>query len=363
MTSTAHERSGGATVGPLGADEADFIAAARVDDSVRFAVLTERFRRGLLAHCYRMLASYDDAQDLTQETFLRAWAKRESFQGRASLRTWLFRIATNVCLDFLEKRRNRTPVPIELQGTGGAGTEVVYLQPWPPSRTEDPYEQTVARETIELAFIVAVQHLPPRQRAVLILRDVLGWSSQQTADTLELTLASTTSALQRARVTMRTHLPPGRLDWSGRTSHELTADEQRLVSAYVRATQELDLDGLATLLHDDLRFSMPPQPGVWAGRDEILTAWREAGFGAEELSDFRCLTTSANGQPAVAGYRRRPGASTYDALSLDVLRVEDGLIAEVTIFGGDVFAGFGLPRELPVEPARPDDARREGAVR
>lgn len=363
MTTTAHERSEDPTVGPLGADEADFISAARSEDSVRFAVLTERFRRGLLAHCYRMLASYDDAQDLTQETFLRAWSKRASFQGRSSLRTWLFRIATNVCLDFLEKRRDRTPVPIELHGTGGAGTEVLYLQPWPSSGAEDPYEQTVARETIELAFIVAVQHLPPRQRAVLILRDVLGWSSQQTADTLELTLASTTSALQRARVTMRTHLPPGRLDWSGRGGHELTADEQRLVSAYVRATQALDLDGLRRLLHEVLRFSMPPQPGVWAGRDDIRAAWTEAGFGAGELTDFQCLTTSANGQPAVAGYRRRPGASTYDALSLDVLRVEDGLIAEVTIFGSDRFPGFGLPRALPVEPPRPDDARREGAVR
>jgi RNA polymerase sigma-70 factor (ECF subfamily) len=192
---------------------------------------------------------------------------------------------------------------------------------------------------------------------------VLGWSSQQTADTLELTLASTTSALQRARVTMRTHLPPGRLDWSGRSGHELTADEQRLVSAYVRATQELDLDGLRTLLHQDLRFSMPPQPGVWVGRDEILASWTEAGFGVGELTDFRCLTTNANGQPAVAGYRRRPGASTYDALSLDVLRVEDGLIAEVTIFGSDLFAAFGLPRELPVGPPRPVDAPPERPTR
>ena len=137
-------------------------------------MLTERFRRELLAHCYRMLVSYDDGQDLTQETFLRAWAGRESFQGKASLRTWLFRIATDACLDFLEKRRDRTPIPIELQGTGGTGTEVLYLQPWPHSQSDDPHERVVATETIELAFIVAVQHLPARQRAVLILRDVLG---------------------------------------------------------------------------------------------------------------------------------------------------------------------------------------------
>jgi RNA polymerase sigma-70 factor (ECF subfamily) len=201
----------------IGADEAAFIAAARKDDTAGFAVLTERFRRELLAHCYRMLASYDDAQDLTQETFLRAWARRESFQGRASLRTWLFRIATNTCLDFLEKRRDRTPIPTELHGAGGTGTEVLYLQPWPDTQSDDPDERAVARETIELAYIVAVQHLTPRQRAVLILRDVLGWPARQTADTLDITLASVTSALQRARGTMRQHLPPGRLDWSSST--------------------------------------------------------------------------------------------------------------------------------------------------
>jgi RNA polymerase sigma factor (sigma-70 family) len=153
-------------------------------------------------------SSYEDAQDLTQETFLRTWARRESFQGRASLRTWLYRITTNACLDFLEKRRDRTPIPTDLQSAGGTGTEVLYLQPWPDSQPDDPYERALARETIELAFIVAVQHLPARQRAVLIL----GWPAQQTADTLELTLASANSALQRARVTMREHLPEGRLD-------------------------------------------------------------------------------------------------------------------------------------------------------
>jgi RNA polymerase sigma-70 factor (ECF subfamily) len=175
---------------PIGADEAEFIKAARTDDAGRFALLTEGFRRELLAHCYRMLASYDDAQDLIQETFLRAWAKRESFQGRASLRTWLYRIATNACLDFLEKRGDRTPIPTELHGAGGTGTEVLYLRPWPDSQPDDPHQRAVAMETIELAFIVAVQHLPPRQRAVLILRDVLGWPAQHTAETLELTLAS-----------------------------------------------------------------------------------------------------------------------------------------------------------------------------
>ena len=256
METTEHQPSS-----PIGAEEAEFIKAARTDDASRFALLTERFRRELLAHCYRMLASYEDAQDLTQETFLRAWARRGSFQGRASLRTWLYRIATNACLDFLEKRRDRTPVSTQLQGAGGTGTEVLYLQPWPGSQPEDPQEHAVAKETIELAFIVAVQHLPARQRAVLILRDVLGWPAQQTADTLELTLASANSALQRARVTMREHLPEGRLDWSARAGQGLDEDERRLVAAYVQASESLDMDGLGALLRKDLRFAMPPDPG------------------------------------------------------------------------------------------------------
>lgn len=331
---------------PIGADEAQFIKAARTDDTGGFALLTERFRRELLAHCYRMLASYEDAQDLTQETFLRAWSKRESFQGKASLRTWLFRIATNACLDFLEKRRDRTPIPTELHGAGGTGTEVLYLQPWPASQPDDPHEHIVAKETIELAFIVAVQHLPSRQRAVLILRDVLGWPAQLTADTLELTLASTNSALQRARATMREHLPPGRLDWNTGTSQGLTDDERRLVTAYVNAHENFDLDGLSALLREDLRFAMPPQPGIWVGRDETVKSWLDGGFGQGDLVDWRCRVVVANGQPAVAMYVRRPGTGMYRALTMDVLRVENGLITEIVTFDTDVFDWFGLPAEI-----------------
>jgi RNA polymerase sigma-70 factor (TIGR02960 family) len=330
---------------PVGADEAEFMKAARAGDAGRFALLTERFRRELLVHCYRMLASYDDAQDLTQETFLRAWARRESFEGRASLRTWLYRIATNACLDFLEKRRDRTPIPTELQGAGGTGTEVLYLQPW-PDQPDDPHELAVARETIELAFIVAVQHLPARQRAVLILRDVLGWPAQQAADTLELTLASANSALQRARSTMREHLPDGRLDWSARARQGLSEDERRLVSAYVRAHETLDIDGLTALLREDLRFAMPPQPGVWVGRDETVQGWMDGGFGRDDYTDWKCRITTANGQPAVAMYLRRPGGATYEAFAMDVLRIEDGLVAEIITFDSEVFDWFGLPRQL-----------------
>lgn len=333
------------STGPIGADEAAFIEAARTGDGGRFALLTERFRRELQVHCYRMLASYDDAQDLTQETFLRAWAKRETFQGRASLRAWLYRIATNACLDFLEKRRDRTPVPTDLQGAGGTGTEVLYLQPWPDSQPQDPHAQAVARETIELAFIVAVQHLPARQRAVLILRDVLGWPAQQSADALDLTLASANSALARARTTMRQHLPDGRLDWSARTGQGLSEQEQTLVSTYVDRLEQFDLAGLSELLRDDVRFAMPPQVGVWVGREAIFQLWIE-GLSDADPTGFRCLVTTANGQPAVAAYYRPPGTTTYAALAMDVLRVDDGLIAEMLTFGSEMFERFGLPEEL-----------------
>ncbi len=330
---------------PMGAEEAQFMKVARAGDAGSFALLTERFRRELHVHCYRMLASYEDAQDMTQETFLRAWARRESFQGRASLRSWLYRIATNACLDFLDKRHDRVPLPTE---NPEAGTEVLYLQPYPDSllSREDPHETAAARETIELAFIVAVQHLPSRQRAVLILRDVLGWPAKSAADTLGLTLASANSALQRARVTMREHLPDGRLDWSARTRLELTADERALVAAYLEANDRADLDRFATILREDLRWSMPPQPGVWVGRDKAVKSWAEGGFGTPAFGDVRSLLTSANGQPAVAMYLRRPGDTAYRALAMDVLRISDGQIAEITTFDEGLFPAFGLPATL-----------------
>jgi RNA polymerase sigma-70 factor (TIGR02960 family) len=330
---------------PIGADEARFIRAARAGDTAGFALLTERYRRALQVHCYRMLASYDDAQDMTQETFLRAWDRRATFQGRASLRTWLYRIATNACLDFLDKRRNRAPQPAE---TPGAGSEVLYLQPYPDSMLspEDPHEAVVARETIELAFIVAVQHLPPRQRAVLILRDVLGWPAKNTAAALDLSLASANSALQRARVTMREHLPDGRLDWSARTRRGLSEEERALVTAYMEAHERLDIDGLASLLREDLRFAMPPQPGVWIGRDETVKGWVDGGFGSGEYVDWRCRLTAANGQPAVAMYLRRPGDTAYRAFGLDVLRITDGLVAEITTFDDGLFPTLDLPATL-----------------
>ncbi|EOD70224.1 RNA polymerase subunit sigma-70 [Amycolatopsis vancoresmycina] len=303
-----------------GTDEATFIAAARAGDAAGFALITERHRRDLQVHCYRMLASYEDAQDMTQETFLRAWHKRESFKGRASLRTWLHRIATNACLDFLEKRTDRTP-----------GPDLLHLQPYPDRML--PEESVVARETIELAFIVAVQHLPPRQRAVLILRDVLGWPAPKTADALDLTVASVTSALQRARATMRERLPGRRLDWRTPATRELSSDERGVVKAYIDAHERNDLDALASLLREDLRFAMLPDPGTaTTTAGDAVDGWVSGGLFRPGHDDWRGVTTTVNRMPAAALYLRTPGDSEHRLFAVAVLHVVDGKIAELTGF-------------------------------
>jgi RNA polymerase sigma-70 factor (TIGR02960 family) len=328
----------------LGADEAAFIAAARSDDTAQFAVLTERYRRELRVHCYRMLANYEDSQDLTQETFLRAWKKRASFRGHATLRTWLYRIATNACLDFLDKRNDRTPVPVEVPG---ATADVRYLQPYPDQTLpEDPQESAVARETIELAFIVAVQYLPPRQRAVLILRDVLGWPAGKAADALELSLASVNSALQRARVTMREQLPDRRLDWRSPATHELSHDERAVVKSYIEAHERNDVDGLMLLLRDDLRFAMLPVGTSASTAKSAVDSWVRGGLFQPGYDDWRCIPTTVNRMPAAALYLRTPDDPQFRLLNIAVLHIVDGKIAELTGFGAADKPWLGLPATL-----------------
>ena len=330
---------------PLGVDEATFLAEVRSGDTARFTLITERHRRELQVHCYRMVANYEDAQDLTQETFLRAWNKRESFRGHAALRTWLYRIATNACLDFLEKRNDRTPVPAELPDPG---SEVLYLQPYPDRMLpEDPQESVVARETIELAFIVAVQHLPPRQRAVLILRDVLGWPAAKAADALELTVASVTSALQRARVTMREQLPDRRLDWRSPATHELSNDERGVVKSYIDAHERNDLDGLTSLLRDDLRFAMLPELStVIRTAKDAVDGWVSGGLFQPGYDDWRCITTTVNRMPAAVLYVRTPDDPEYRLFAIAVLHIVDGKIAELTGFDATDKPWLGLPATL-----------------
>jgi RNA polymerase sigma-70 factor (TIGR02960 family) len=310
-----------------------------------FALVTERHRRELQVHCYRMLANYDDAQDLTQETFLRAWRRRDSFEGRAAVRTWLYRIATNACLDFLEKRDDRTPVPAELPG---ADSELPYLQPYPDRMLpEDPQDSVVARETIELAFVVAVQHLPPRQRAAFIVRDVLGWPASTTAEALDLTVASVTSALQRARVTMRERLPERRLDWRSPATGELSDDERRVLTAYIDAHERNDLDGLTSLLRDDLRFAMLPDPGtVVVGAGDSVDGWVSGGLFGPGYDDWRGLPTTVNRMPAAALYVRTPADPEHRLFTVAVLHVVDGEIAELTGFDARDKPWLGLPATL-----------------
>ena len=257
----------------------------------------------------------------------------------------MYRIATNVCLDFLDKRNDRTPLPSELSDSG---SELPYLQPYPDRMLpEDPQESVVARETIELAFIVAVQHLPPRQRAVFILRDVLGWPASKAADALELTVASVTSALQRARVTMREQLPDRRVDWRSPATHELSSDERGVVKSYIDAHERNDLDGLMSLLRDDLRFAMLPEPGtVIMTATDAVDGWVSGGLFQRGKDDWRCIATTVNRMPAAVLYLRTPGDSEYRLLNIAVLRIVDGKIAELTGFDVTDKPWLGLPPTL-----------------
>ena len=307
-------------------------------DEATFTDQLQRHHRELHLHCYRMLGSFHDCEDAVQETFLRAWRSRSTFAGRSSLRAWLYKIATNACLDALDKRP-RVPV----------SGEVSWLEPYPdelleelasPSQDE-PDATVVDRETIELAFLTAMQHVAPLPRAVLILRDVLDCSAAETAELLETTVASVNSALQRARAGMREHLPERRLDWAPGT--DATAAERELIERYVDRCERADARGVAELLHEDLRFSMPPQPGIWEGRDRVVQSWVDGGFGAESFGSMRCVVTRANRQPAVACYVRRPGDDAAAPLAFDVLRIQEGTIAEIVVFEPEVFAAFDLP--------------------
>ncbi len=305
-----------------------------------FAAGFELHRRELQVHCYRMLGSFEDSEDLVQETFLRAWRSRASFgaDGRRELRAWLYRIATNACLDVLRRRPRRVLPPEVAEPVDPAApipppADLPWLEPYP----DRLLDEVVARETIELAFIAAIQHLPPRQRAVLIVRDVLDWSANDAAALLELTVASVNSALQRARATLRDRLGD-RHDWSASPS----ADERELLRRYVEAHERADAGALAELLREDARLTMPPHAVWFAGREAIVSASQQGfdpGFG-----ELRTVVAHANRQPAAAHYLRRPGESSFSPLALDVLWLEDGLIAEITSFvSPELFPAFGLP--------------------
>jgi len=321
-------------------------------DEAAFTALTEPYRRQLHVHCYRMLGSFDEAEDLVQETLLRAWRGRAGFEGRSMVRTWLYRIATNACLDLLANKSHHL---LSLESPQAAEPNAVdWLQPYPDrlldqmsSSDSEPDSMVIARETIELAYLAAIQYLPPKQRATLILRDALGWSAKETAKLLDETVASVNSALNRARSSMRKRLPRQRLEWERAASP--TTAERKLLERYMDATDRADVAGLTALLREEALLTMPPFPTWFQGRDEIANAFALAIDPSLPTYQglFRTVATAANRQPAVAAYVRRPGDSEYRALGLDVLRLEGGLVIEITRFvKADIFAAFGLPPTL-----------------
>jgi RNA polymerase sigma-70 factor, ECF subfamily len=329
-------------------------------DESAFAALVERPRGEVQLHCYRMLGSYEDSEDLIQETFLRAWRNRSrvSFDGAWSSRAWLYRIATNACLDVLRSRPRRVLPPqvsaaADPRPDPGPPADLPWLQPYPNRLLEsvaqpqdEPHAAVITRETIELAFVAAIQHLPPRQRAVLILRDVLDWSATETAALMGASIASANSALQRARATLQDRLPKDRTEWTPSTA--LSADQRELLRRYVEAHERADADALAALLREDARLLMPPHPTWYAGREAIVIASRK-GFDPA-FGSLRTVLAGANAQPTVAHYLRGPGESVYRPLAVDLLRIEDGLIAEIASFASpELFPAFGLPSTLSAD--------------
>ena len=307
--------------------------------------LLESHRRELTGFCYRMLGSAFDAEDAVQETFVRAWRSFDRFEGRSSLRSWLYRIATNVSLDMLNGRERRArpmdlgPAREPIADNLNALPEVTWIEPIPDGRVVpegDPADIAIAHDTIRLAFVAALQHLPPRQRAVLILCEVLRWQAAEVAELLETSVASVNSALQRARATLEaTNLTPD-------APLSVDAADAELLERYVEAFERYDLDALTALIHEDATQSMPPYDMWLTGRDDIFRWWWGPGIGCEGSRVIP--TVAANGAPAFGQYKPAEGGG-YEPWALQVLEIRDGKIAELTFFLDTerVFPLFGLP--------------------
>jgi RNA polymerase sigma-70 factor (TIGR02960 family) len=309
-----------------------------MDDDPSFAAQAERHRRELHVHCYRMLASFDEAEDAVQETFLKAWRARSGFDNSGQFRAWLYRIATNVCLDMLRRSARRT--------AGGSPAEVPWLQPYPDPlldaaapADEEPETVVISRETISLAFLAALQVLPPRQRAALIARDVLGWPASETALALGTSVAAANSALQRARSAMQSHLPDRRAEWS---AGEPSAAERELLDQFIAAHERLDAEAALAIAARDIRVTMPPLPYRFDGKEKLRPLLADAAA----MGEWCLVPVRANRMPAAASYLRRPGDGEFRAFKLDVLRTAAGLIAEITTFNAGLFPAFGLPEKL-----------------
>jgi RNA polymerase sigma-70 factor, ECF subfamily len=332
------------------------LAAARSGDEDAFARLIELYRAELHAHCYRMLGSFADAEDALQETLLGAWRGLPRFEGRSSLRSWLYTIATNACLKAIARRPKRV-LPIDYapaadphDGPAEPVTESVWLEPFPDDKLglesgllgpDARYEQ---RESIELAFTAALQHLPPRQRAVLILRDVLGFSARETAEAIETTPVSVDSALQRAHKAIDERVPK---QSQQATLRALGDDAQaELVERYVAAWERNDVDSVVAMLTEDARMTMPPLPSWYSGREEVAAFL--AGWPLSGEKRWRLVPVRANGQLAFGGYIWNDEARAFVAHSVEVLTLRGALIEEVTAFlSPDAARHFGLPDAIP----------------
>jgi RNA polymerase sigma-70 factor (ECF subfamily) len=315
-----------------------------------FPQVADQYRRELTAHCYRMTGSVYDAEDMVQETYLRAWRAYDDFEGRSTVRTWLYRIATNVCLTNLENKARR-PLPTGL-GMPGAqagdelveATEVPWLQPMPDVMVDvanvDPADVVGNRDSIRLAFVAALQHLPARQRAVLILRDVLRWSAKETASALETTVAAVNSALQRAHA----QLAEKQLT-QGTVEDDLTPELEEMLDRYVRAFWDKDVSALVTMLARDAVWEMPPFTGWYAGAENIADLIDHQCPGG--VQDMPMIRTTANGQPAFGLYMRQPEGH-FEPFHLQVLQLVEGRVKHVVaFFEPELFETFGLPARLP----------------
>ena len=330
------------------------LAAARSGDETAFARMIEPLRHELQIHCYRMLGSIEDAEDAVQETFLRAWTRLDSYAERAPFRAWLYGIATHTCLDALRRRKARSwptdlAEPADPRSYALAALDLPWLQPYPDrlldaaaAAGDEPEAVVTAKETIELAFLAAIQRLPARQRAALVLRDTLDWSVKDTAAALNLSQAAVNSALQRARATLATHLPQRRSEWRS----DPTASERKALARLIAAWEDGDAAALVELLRDDATMVMPPGTTWFAGRQDIGTFIAEHIFG-EMGTGWRLRPTAANRQPAFALYWRRPGEEVFRAFALGVLRIDGETITEIALFQQpELFDAFALAPAL-----------------
>ena len=342
--------------------EAEHLAAARSGDATQFSELTEPYRRELRVHCYRILGSSHEAEDLVQETFLRAWKRLSTYEGRASFRAWLYKIATNACLDFLDQRRSRRLLPFDVSPASEPNAsilppvaEMTWLEPFPDEWLSDPSAinpeaRYTASESVSLSFLTALQVLPPRQRAVLILRDVLDFSASETAEVLEITVSSANSALHRARTTLagRYHERESEVSVPSLTDERT----QWLLDHFVHAWETADVEGLVALLKEDAMLAMPPSPSWYQGREAIrafvaATVFADEGmFGGKASGRWRLIPTRANASPAFAIYQRGQG-NEYQAFGIHVLESDwQGLTQILSFIDPSLLSRFGLPATL-----------------